>query len=253
MSIASLLVFRTAEIIFNTRIALLSVGLWLTYIFNLWLIKQPNSEVPFIPLLYGAVYCVVRALQGKGIRFIVASGLLLGAAALVRPIVLLLSVLFATALLLDTILKLKKGICYAVVLVGVFCLSVLPWETEVYLKTGEIIPLSTNGPSSILDGLTFTRSVRKGAPLPWMPGQVTQLMDRTWEQHQHLKTTGQIFHYLSFEFRQHPKTVLEFAGIKLARSWFGTDARLHERTTGIIQFLLSRTGVGWTSPGSETL
>src|SRR5712692_2535039 len=201
MSLGCLLVFWTAETIFNTRIALLSAGLWITYLFNLWLMKQPNSEVPFIPLFYGAVYCVIRAFQRHRLGFVVASGLLVGAAALVRPIVLLLAFVLAAAILLKRTLSPKKRLSYAAVLVGVFCLAVLPWERSVYVATRQIVPLSTDGPSTIVDGLTFTRTARKGEDRPWMPAPAAQLMQRTWEHQRQLKTTGQIFHYLASEMR----------------------------------------------------
>ncbi len=237
MSLGCLLVFWTAETIFNTRIALLSAGLWITYLFNLWLIKQPNSEVPFIPLFYGAVYCIVRAIQGQGVGLVVAAGLLLGAAALVRPIVLLLAFVLAAAMVLNRMLSLQKRLSYAVILIAVFCLAVLPWEREVYLQTGQIVPLSTNGPSSILDGLTFTRTSRTDQDRPWMPPSVAQWMQRTWENRQQLRTTGEIFRYLASELKENPKAVLELTGMKLARSWFGTDTRSHERVTQLIQLL----------------
>ena len=35
--------------------ALVAAGLWMTYPFNLWLTKQPNSELLFLPLFYGAL------------------------------------------------------------------------------------------------------------------------------------------------------------------------------------------------------
>jgi hypothetical protein len=51
-----------------------------------------------------------------------------------------------------------------------------------------------------------------------------------------LQTTGKIFHYLADEFRQHPLPVLELYGLKIARSWYGTESGAHEKGIAALQF-----------------
>ena len=55
MGLGSILVYGIARIILDRRVALITAGLWITYPANLWLTRQPNSKVPFLPLFYLAV------------------------------------------------------------------------------------------------------------------------------------------------------------------------------------------------------
>lgn len=241
MGLSCLLVFWTAEMIFNAHVALLSSVLWITYIFNLWLIKQPNTDVLFMPLFYGGVYCLISAIERRTAWMALVSGLLLGAAALVRPIALLLTFLLAGAILLNRTIVIKQRLIFAAVLAGAFCMSVLPWEGEVYVHTGQVVPLCTNGPATMLDGLTFaSRTRNEGLPEP-----VAQWMKRTRNQHQNLRTTGTIIRYVLAELTRDPKVVLELFGVKIARSWFGTDSRSFEHPILLVQlFYLTLGGLG---------
>jgi len=47
--------YALARMVVGEKGALLTAGLWITYPFNVWLTKQPNSEIPFFALLYGAL------------------------------------------------------------------------------------------------------------------------------------------------------------------------------------------------------
>jgi hypothetical protein len=238
MSLACVLVFWTAERLFNIPIALLSAGLWITYPFNLWLVKQPNSEVPFIPLMYAAIYCTVVVVQRKSVRFAAASGVLFAMAALVRPIALLLPFVAAVAILLKGGIYRKKRVICVAVLVGIYCLALLPWEGKVYSVTSQVVPLSTNGPASILDGLTFIRrSGRAG-----VPERVADLMQRIWAHHQKLTTTGEIVQYVVSELKQNPGASLELVGIKVVRCWYATDSNAREPAIFPIQLFYSVLG-----------
>jgi hypothetical protein len=236
-----LLVFWTAEVIFNSRVGLLASALWGTYIFNLWLIKQPNTEILFIPLFYGGVYCLTSAIEHRSIWMALVCGFLVGLSALVRPMALLLVFLLAAAILVRRTIELSQRMFLAAVLVGAFFITILPWECDVYIHTREVVPLCTNGPSAMLDGLTFLRRTRdEGLPAP-----VVQFMNRAWSQHQDLKTTGAILRYEFAELKRDPKAVLELTGLKIIRSWFGTDSRSFEYPILLVQlFYLSLGALG---------
>jgi 4-amino-4-deoxy-L-arabinose transferase-like glycosyltransferase len=241
MGAGCVLVFCIARRIFGERVGLFSAVLWITYICNLWLAKQPNSEIPFIPLFYGAVLCFVLSVSGQDANWAAASGLLLGCAGLVRPIVLLVPVVFGAFFLLRRAVALKRRVLLATVLVGAFVLAVLPWEWEVYRHTGKIVTLSTNGASSILDGVTFTRRPGDYA----VPSAAADLMRRMSGHLRDLQTTGRIFHYLATELRQDPVAVLELYSLKVVRTWYGTESGAHEKLIAVLQFLyLLLCGVG---------
>ena len=232
MAIGCVLVFCIARRIFGERTGLFSAALWITYIFNLWLVKQPNSEIPFIPLFYGAVFCFVLSLSGQHAKWAAASGLFLGCAGVVRPIVLFVPAVFCGFFLLGRTVALKRRVLLATVLVAGFAIAVLPWEWEVYRHTGKIVPLSTNGAGSILDGVTFTRRPGDYA----VPAAAADLMRRMSGDLHELQTTGRIFHYLADEFRQDPVPVLELYSLKVARAWYGTESGAHEKLIAGLQF-----------------
>ena len=236
MSIAAVLVFATAKALFDTEIALCSAALWITYVFNLWLIKQPNSEVPFTPLLYGGIYCLIRSWQKPTAGSAAACGFLMGLAALVRPIVIFLPALAAVLLLTRTEIAYRKRTLIAVLIVVVFGVTALPWEAALYTHTRRFAPLSTNGPATILDGVTFTRR----SNVRGIPPAVADLMGRIAANQHELNSSGKLFDYLATEAKHHPGTVADLFLLKAARSWFGTDSGAHERPIMILQvFYLS--------------
>ena len=232
-AVGCVFVFLTARRVFTSAIAVFSALLWGTYIFNLWLIKQPNSEVPFIPLLLGAVYVLILCMERRQARWAAACGCLLALAALVRPIAILLPVVFAAWLLLRATLQKRFRLFASALLLASFLVTVLPWEVEVYSQTGLIVPLSTNGPSSILDGLTFARrSGTRGIPAP-----VLSLMREIWHQGKEIKSTAEIVRLMKDEARQHPSAIARLYVLKVARSWYGTDSGSHERIILLVQLL----------------
>jgi Dolichyl-phosphate-mannose-protein mannosyltransferase len=232
MAAGCVLIFCIARKIFGERTGVLSAALWITYVFNLWLIKQPNSEIPFIPLFYGAVFCFVLSILNQETKWAVFSGLLLGWAGMVRPIVLFVPGILGVFFLLRRGEAPQRRVRLAAVLVAGFVIAVLPWEWEVYRHTGQIVPLSTNGAGSILDGATFTR--RPGAYA--VPSGAAELMQRMSGHLRELQTTGRIFHYLAAEFRQDPVPVVELYALKVARTWYGTESGAHEKAVAVLQF-----------------
>ena len=52
-----------AQGMFGNRRAVLTATLWITCPFQLWVLKQPNSEIAFLPLLYGAFVAYVWLLK----------------------------------------------------------------------------------------------------------------------------------------------------------------------------------------------
>ncbi len=232
MAAGCVMVFCIARKLFGQRTGMVSAALWITYIFNLWLVKQPNSEIPFIPLFYAAVLCFVLSISNQDAKWALLSGLLLGWAGLVRPIVLFVPGIFGLFFLLGRAGALKRRVVLATILIAAFVIAVLPWEVEVYRHTGKIVPLSTNGAGSILDGATFTRRPGDYA----VPVAAADLMQRMSGHLRELQTTGRIVHYLADEFRQDPAPVLELYALKVARSWYGTESGAHETAIAVLQF-----------------
>lgn len=235
MAATTLLVFLIAELMFGTRIGAISAVLWISYPFNLWLSGHPYAETPFLLFLYSGVWLFTLALAKGRPRLIPLVGIALGLAALVRPIGLLLGLHLAVLLLFHRTIPRRIALASATLLLAGFLVTIAPWEVYVFSSTGRLIPLSTNGPASIVDGLTFALKPGPpgdGAPVP---SDVRRLMERIATSGPSLATTGGILGYLAQETIRDPMPVAKLAAIKLARSWYGTNTRRYEQVILAIQ------------------
>ena len=235
MALSCLLVLRVAESVFNQRVAIISALLWVTYLFNLWLVKQPNTEVPFILLLYSALWFFLRGINHGRPASFVTVGALLGAAALVRPIALFLPFVLVLLLLLQPSISLGRRFVGAFSIVLMFLIVILPWEIKLKSETSHIVPLSTNGPSSMLDGLTFATKVGNEGDRAWVPNTVERLAEHVRENQRSLHTAGQVTEFMVAQARKDPVAVIEMGLMKILRCWYGTNAMWHERPTALIQ------------------
>jgi 4-amino-4-deoxy-L-arabinose transferase-like glycosyltransferase len=157
MGSAAVTLYFLARMIVGSRGALGTLALWMTYPFNLWLVRQPNSEILFFPLFYTALLFVGKILWGEWRQYWTAlgAGVFMGAAVLVRPIALFGGGFLVVALLA---LRWREGLKHwgsvaALILVGNL-LVILPWELWVWQKTGQWIPVSSVGSEAMRDGLT---------------------------------------------------------------------------------------------------
>ena len=234
MSLGALLVYGIAGNILGVQTGFISSLLWITYPFNLWLIKQPNSEVLFIPLLYLSVYLLLVN-SGKGNIFMALfSGVAVGVSALVRPVAVFFPFLIIGGMwMLDTIPKKKLALNCLMVLSG-FLAVILPWEMKLYKTTGRVVLLSTGGVPSVLDGLTFATHAGAGGNRVVVPEDVMGIMKRTASKND-LETMGDIFKYMLCEMKQNPSGIFKLFVIKFCRSWYGTDEMWHEKYILLIQ------------------
>lgn len=241
MGLTCVLFYGLARMVVSGKAALIAAGLWMTYPFHLWLTKQPNSEIPFFPLLYGALFLfggmLWRGWQRPWIPLMV--GALVGSAALVRPIALLVGVILM-ALMVSLRWRdggKRWGVLAVCLLVGNI-IVIMPWEVWVWQETGKWIPLSTGGAVSIRDGLTcfiHTKGFRRPLKVPPAMREVIEEALQYWQEGT-LETTGQIARFLEQQIRKNPKGVLQLFWWKMKRAWYGTDAqRPEERWILLIQ------------------
>jgi len=214
--------FLIAESIFNKKIAVLSFLLWISYPFNLWFIKNPNTEVPFIFLLYLGIWLYILALKKRKTGLIFLSGVILGFSILVRPIGFLLIPIFALVLfflLKKEIIKIKFLLA-AMFLFGAM-IMIFPWEIYLFLKTNQFILLSTNGSSAIVDGLTFDLKPGAGGNQVVVSDDVILLMHRA--KIGNLTDFSEIFRFLVYELINRPIPLIKLIGWKAVRSWYATS------------------------------
>jgi hypothetical protein len=172
IALSSMMVFWLAKTLYSTSLAIVSVLLWISYPFSLWLTKQPNSEIPFILILYSAVtllwYAVNKPVHQRSLYYTI--GLLVGLAMLIRPILIGGAIVFSLMFVV-----LKSGISKRerVLTILLICLGnltvVSPWIAYAYIKTGKPILLSTGAIPGIRDGITCfvnKKGFREGIQIP---------------------------------------------------------------------------------------
>jgi 4-amino-4-deoxy-L-arabinose transferase-like glycosyltransferase len=157
--------------IFSWRVALAAAVIWSTYPFNLWLTKQHDVSNMIATLLLLCALLFLRWTRDGCCSK--RRGLLLGGLmalmALTKPSTLGFPILFAGLSFLCKVTgQVRKRCLIAASIVVAFFLLILPWETWAWASTGRWIPLCTNGPNALIDGLTFG-AVRRAAPVQLPP------------------------------------------------------------------------------------
>jgi hypothetical protein len=223
------LLYQLAEQVW-AKWAWLPALLWATYPLGLWLAKQPNSEGPFLVVLLSALWMLGPVLiqprpdKTTPLFRVLGAGMLLGAAGLLRPIALGVGVVLAALLCFRAPGWWRLG--FATTLLFGNALAVLPWEWWAYTQTGQVIPLSTNGPISMRGGLLFavdSKGYRTALPVPAEARQVMlgfiPLRDRGTT-----ITISEITQALKAQWHTHPLGVAQLYALKAARSWYATDS-----------------------------
>jgi hypothetical protein len=118
------------------------------------------------------------------------------------------------------------------VVIAYVCL-ILPWEVWAWRASGHWIPLCTNGPNAMIDGLTF--GMVRGLKEIAMPAGVHALIQDAVIHYQNLKTTSSIVHFLITQLQERPISVIELFLLKAVRSWYGSESHSFERAVATIQ------------------
>jgi hypothetical protein len=182
------------------------------------------------------------------------TGILVGAAALIRPIAVGAGIVFAAAVWLtrrDLSLPRRLGLIAALLLGNVG--AVLPWEVWVYNRTGQAVLLGTHGASSMADGLAFAYGGYRQEIK--VPAGVRSLMENALARSHELESSRDILRFLAREFRERPIAVGQWLALKIARSWYGTDSGRYEAAILVIQAfyvsaVLWATVVAWRRRGT---
>lgn len=239
--LSAVLVYGLARLVWLPLPSLVAALAWATYPFGLWLTKQPNSEVAFIPLMLGAAYLLWRALlrSSRAWWLYLGAGLLVGAAMLVRPAAIGLGVVFALLVLLfarDN-LRWPAKVGFAALLLAGNLVLVVPWQAAVYRQTGEFIPLSSGGDVTIKDGLTYLLNLKEYRREVDLPDDLEALMSALYERRPEMNSMGQLVAVVADEARKDPVAFAKLMGSKVSRSWYGTDSREFEGATLVLQIV----------------
>jgi len=241
VTFSAVLVCVLAMRFFRWRVALLASGLWSTYPFHLWLTKQPDPTSLFTVLLLSSVLLFFAWSSGScitknGVRYGVLLGLILGITALIKPFSIGLPLAFlALASVSPVRVPRRSRIVFSACLLITYAATISPWEIWAWHVGGHWIPLCTNGPNALIDGLTF--GTERGLPQISLPEGARALVDDAAAHYPQLKSTSSIAHFILTKVRETPTAVLELLLVKAARSWFGNESHTLERWIAIIQLL----------------
>lgn len=233
-ALACCLLFLVAKEIFNKKIALITSLLWASYPFNLWFIKNPNTEVPFIPLLYAGILFFILTLKRKNLKFAFFTGITLGLASLVRPIGLFLPFFLGllTIIFLWKVESKKKQLFLATILLVGSLLIISPWMVYLHSKTGNLISASPTISHSVITGIRWLIE----------PGQEVVISDDVLSLIERIKTEDltsffNLSQFFGQELLNRPVPLLKLIGLKLARSWYATSSGWYEREILAVQLI----------------
>lgn len=196
---------------------------------HLFLVKQPNSELLFLPLLIFACELLWRSRTqiSRAALLVLAAGGVVGLAALVRPIAVALAAPLALFLLFcPTANSRPRRFVLALLLCAGQALVMAPWLLHLRFELGTFVPLSTGGRLSMLDGLTL--ATKKDRPPPPMPEEVAALMREVDAARPRLRSASAILAFLGDKAREEPTTVGLLLALKTARSFYATDSMRFE-------------------------
>jgi hypothetical protein len=228
LAASGVLVFLISNLIFGGLIGYASFALWITYPANLWLIKQPNSEVPFLFLLLSAVLVFLKTVLDRRFLLAFVCGVFLGFAGLVRPIGVFLPLFFAVAALCYGAMTPRDRIKTGLLVCCGFVVCVLPWESFLYSRTGQMALLCTNGPATMSEGLVFAVEPIDGVGPMWVPAAMAAFMERAMTERPSMKTASNMVGFVANEAERNPKGFAELILMKLYRPWYSTYARRHD-------------------------
>jgi len=240
MILSGVLVTALALPSYGARIALLACVLWSTYPFHLWLTKQPSGDTLVCFLLLAAVFAFMQWSANGRAALLWGSvcGALLGFTALSKPFNIALPAVFLVlAWICSVPCSRRKRLVFSLAVLLAFALSLSPWEIWAWRVTGHVIPLCTNGPATVADGVTFG-VYRKGVhPRPQLPSNVAALVDDLATHREELKSSGGIARLLLANLREKPVAVASLFLTKAVQCWYGNDSHSHEHWTALIQLL----------------
>ena len=214
--------------IMNSTGGLISALLWITYPLNLWNTKQPNSEIPFILFFYLSVFLfwVYFSNKKSAILGYFVTGIIAGFSTLIRPSAFGLILIYILFLLVMGDYNLHTKLISSGSLAVGWLIVLVPWHLYAYLKSTELIFLSTGGFSSINDGLTFAVRTKGYRTSVILPQDVRNFMNFyfTSSRNGQIDSISDTVLVLIEAFIQSPFTLTKLGLIKAARSWFGTDS-----------------------------
>lgn len=248
-SFSCIILFLIVERIYTRNVAFIASIIYSTYPGFIYMSTDPDAATLFIPVFFSFLLIFIIGYQTKSALYFAVSGALLGISALVRPTPILMPVALMLYIFFSNP-KLRQKIVFITCFSISFIIVLLPWEFYVYRNTGRLIPLSTNGPASVRDGLAFAINPGVGGDRVHVSEDIYAIMKYVATHPQELSNVQQIARFCVLQLTSNTCSFIKLIGIKAARCWYGTDEMWHEREILLLQLpylLLGILGIYRTS------
>lgn len=235
--VAGLLLHLIARRVFGRRHAWAASVLWLAYPIMLWTAKQPNSELPYMVVLYAGVLVLVPLLVERSLRWprALGAGALFGLAATVRPAGLFLIPAAATVVALRLGTRPRREHLRVLGFLALAAAPIFGATAWMSAGTGTVVVLSDANEVNLVEGMTFgVDSDREADALP-MPEGLRDWVKETHDRETELGDSGRARAHLGSTARQEPLVLVELFGYKALRAWYGTETFRFEGLLAVIQ------------------
>jgi 4-amino-4-deoxy-L-arabinose transferase-like glycosyltransferase len=191
--------------------------------FVLYGVLLPLSETPFMTVMCGSVLLALVGMRQASPKKLAAGGALAGLACLFRPIALLIPLVLGLAAAWFVKASRVRRAAAGLVVVTAAGAVLMPWVGWIRFRTGEWLMVSSGGPPTLRDGLSFNhKGFRERLDLP---AGVKRLSDAAWEEYESLDSVGAYLGFVMRQAREDPLAVVQTYGYKAMRAWYGTDAQ----------------------------
>ena len=202
---------------------LAATALWVVWPITVGLALIRSSDLLFILISLVATGLAIRLVRRPEASIAVALGVgaVGGLATLVRPTGVALVAGIAAALVVAGTTR------RALMAVAGAALVALPWVLGASLAADDVVPVSTGGLPTVVDGLSFGIDPGEQGSAPLTDG-MRDLMQASEDQKDELDGTGDVVDFLGDQVEERPGTVVLLAGYKAARAWYATDSLRYE-------------------------
>ena len=255
IGLGAVLLLALFERLFPLRTAVLATALWALFPLNLFLGKQPNSELPFRVLLYGALLAYVVGVQRRRPALVAAAGALVGLATLIRPAALWLGLVLALALSVGAVRRTDRSLLR---LAGVLVLAnvavLVPHQLWLASHSDGFALVSTNGAASAVDGLTIGTDSDE-EPVGGFSAGAVAIMQEATDRRPELTTYPDVVAFVADAARRDPVGFADLVIVKAARSWYSTESGTGDTFAALLQVAtLAAAGFGiWSARRSGEL
>jgi 4-amino-4-deoxy-L-arabinose transferase-like glycosyltransferase len=161
------LIFLIGRKVFGSRTAIIACVLDALYVTELFVCNVILMECIFKFLLLLLIILSICAVEKKSLGFYIAGGIVWSIACLFRPTI----VVYPLVILIMWIknkYKPSEIFKYSVVVLGIFCLVMLPWWIRNYREFGMFIPLTRSSGNPFLQGTFINYDQSSGWGVPYI-------------------------------------------------------------------------------------